>query len=126
GYRSDAIRAHFGGRYRDLALTYSIESTPLGTGGAIAHALAHARGPDVFVLNGDTYVELDHRAMQAAHAAAGAQLTMAAHAVEDAARFGTLDVSDGRVIGFLEKGRTGPGLINAGVYVLRRELLADP
>ena len=57
GYRHDAIRSYFGDEYRGLALAYSVESEPLGTGGAIRLACDQAHSRDVFVLNGDTYLD---------------------------------------------------------------------
>jgi D-glycero-alpha-D-manno-heptose 1-phosphate guanylyltransferase len=44
--------------------------------------------------------------------------------VRDVARYGALELSDGIVQGFLEKGRSGPGWINAGTYVLGQDLRA--
>lgn len=42
--------------------------------------------------------------------------------MDDTARYGSVELQGGRVIGFGEKGRTGPGLINAGVYAINRDL----
>lgn len=127
GHRADAIRDCYGDRHGAMRLAYSVETEPLGTGGAINLALQHTSGADVFVLNGDTFVQLDFSAMCAAHADGGERLTIAAQAVADAGRYGTLDVRGDHVHAFVEKGRGGPALINAGVYLLRRDLLgADP
>jgi len=123
GYRSESIRAYFGERHLGLRLRYSTEDEPLGTGGAIRLALEQASAPEVFVVNGDTYLLLDYRAMRAAHRRSGASLTVAVQRVADVARYGALDVEDGRIRGFFEKGRAGRGLINAGVYLLSRPLL---
>ncbi|HEY2966768.1 MAG TPA: nucleotidyltransferase family protein [Casimicrobiaceae bacterium] len=122
GYRHEAIHSYFGEDYRGLALSYSVEDEPLGTGGAIRLACAQASGRDIFVLNGDTYAELDFRAMLRAHVHGGAQITMAVCQVPDVARYGALVVSDGIVRGICEKGQSGPGCINAGTYVLGPEL----
>jgi D-glycero-alpha-D-manno-heptose 1-phosphate guanylyltransferase len=43
--------------------------------------------------------------------------------VSDASRFGTLKAAQGRLVGFEEK-RPGAGLVNGGVYIFRREVLA--
>jgi D-glycero-alpha-D-manno-heptose 1-phosphate guanylyltransferase len=118
GYRHEAIRSYFGADYRGLALRYSVEREPLGTGGAIRLACEQAGTRDVFVLNGDTYLELNFRAMLDAHAHAGAEFTMAICHVPDVARYGALELTDGIVQRFVEKGRSGPGWINAGTYVL--------
>ena len=118
GYRHEAIRSHFGDDYRGMALLYSVESEPLGTGGAIRRAYELASVADVFVLNGDTYIELDHRAMIDQHVRRNAQLTMAVCQVPNVSRYGAREVSEGIVRGFREKGQSGPGWINGGTYVL--------
>lgn len=123
GYRHEAIRGAFGERFGALRLSYSVEDKPLGTGGAIRLAARACSGHDVFVLNGDSFVELDFAAMRAAHHRAAARLTVGAVEVADASRYGRLLVEDSRLVGFAEKGSAGPGLINAGVYLMRRDLL---
>lgn len=123
GYRHEAIRDHFGSRYRGLALRYSVEASPLGTGGALRLALDQVGADPVFVLNGDTWLELDYRAMFGAHRAAGVRLTVAACEVADVSRYGSLEVVNGRIQGFREKGASGPGLINAGSYLVSSDLI---
>jgi D-glycero-alpha-D-manno-heptose 1-phosphate guanylyltransferase len=124
GYRHEAIHAHFGEDYRGLALRYSVDREPLGTGGAIRLACAQARAQHVFALNGDTYLELDFQAMLNAHVRFAAELSMAICHVPDVARYGALQLRDETVQGFLEKGQSGPGWINAGTYVLGPALRA--
>ncbi len=124
GYRNETIRAHFGNGYRDVVLRYSVESEPLGTGGAIRLACSHAHARDVFVLNGDTYLELDFRAMLDAHVRAAASFSMAICHLPDVERYGVLELDDGIVRAFCEKGCSGPGWINGGTYILGTELRA--
>lgn len=119
------IRQHFGDAYRGLPLTYSVESSPLGTGGAIRLAAPHLSADPVFVLNGDTYLTLDYRAMHAAHLAAGARLSVAVCTVPDVGRYGSVELEADRIVGFREKGPSGPGLINAGTYLIGTELIAQ-
>ncbi len=123
GYRHEAIRAAFGERFGALRLSYSVEDQPLGTGGAIRLAARACSNQDVFVLNGDSFVELDFVAMRTAHQRAAARLTVCAVEVADASRYGRLLVEDSCLVGFAEKGSAGSGLINAGVYLMRRDLL---
>lgn len=127
GYRWEAIKAHFGTTYRGLTLTYAVEDEPLGTGGAIAHAFAVAgiAGREAaLVVNGDTFLALDFAALRDWYEEAPALCAMVLRQVEDTARFGSVSVADGAVTGFTEKGLSGPGLINAGVYVLQADLFA--
>lgn len=123
GYRHEAIHDHFGDDYRGMHLHYSIEHAPLGTGGAIRLAADHVTTLPVFVLNGDTYLELDYRAMLAAHQQTQVALSVAVCGVADVGRYGALELKAGRIDSFLEKGRTGPGFINAGAYLVASEVL---
>lgn len=124
GYRSEAIREYFKDHYGALRIRYSIEDKALGTGGAIRLGLEKTVSRHVFVLNGDTYLELDYRAMYQAHMAARASITVAVRCVGDTARYGALEIGRGRVQGFVEKGRSGPGVINGGTYLVSRDLFA--
>jgi D-glycero-alpha-D-manno-heptose 1-phosphate guanylyltransferase len=127
GHLADVIRSAFGGSYRSLALTYAVEARPLGTGGALRNGLAAAdpRIEPIWVLNGDSIVRLDHAGMWAAHQRRRCDplaMTMAVTAVPDAARYGVLEIQQGRVSRFDPAGDAGPGLINAGVYLLHRRI----
>lgn len=125
-YRWEVIREHFGSAYRDMELGYSVEESPLGTGGAIQQALATIADDEVIVLNGDTRFRIDLAEMKKSHRNGGARLTIALKRVADSGRFGRVEVSaDGVVIRFLEKSTGGPGWINGGVYILNRSLFND-
>ena len=126
GYRGEAIIDYFGGRYGALAIRYAVEKAPLGTGGAIRLALAECRRDPVWVVNGDTMLCLDYRAMRAAHERrAGMPMTMALRRVADAGRYGTVSMSEDSVTGFAAGGASGPGLINSGAYLLSPSLFDD-
>src|ERR1035441_2230093 len=47
-------------------------------------------------------------------------------ALPDVARYGGVLIEGKRIVGFQEKGRSGPGFINAGAYVLRRAMPWPP
>lgn len=123
GYRHDAIQAALGSSFSGIAIRYAVEREPLGTGGAIRFAADACTDQDVFVLNGDTYAEFDFPAMYEFHCTGRSRLTIGIADVLDSNRFGRVLTDGERVAGFTEKGSTGPGQINAGVYVMRRGLL---
>lgn len=129
GYRREQIEDYFMGTYRGLEVVYSPEETPLLTGGAVRRALAACERSEVFVLNGDTYLDVDFGAMEAALAGRpGAQCAVAAKRMRDFDRYGTLDVgADGTIRAFCEKAPCAEGLINGGTYLMRRDALtAEP
>ncbi len=120
GYRREAILDKFSKPYRGISLHPVVEQLPLGTGGAIRLALEHASEPSVLVLNGDTYLDVDLQALLLRHATAERPMTIAVAWVEDVSRYGGVQVSGEHVVSFIEKGRTGAGWINGGVYVMDR------
>lgn len=125
GYRAELIQAHFGRSYRGATVRYAVDLTPLGTGGAIAHALRDEGPNPVLVLNGDTLLNIDFGALVGWYEEAPAQVAMALKPVVDVARYGAIMLDGERVVGFVEKGRSGPGLINAGVYIVRPEMFSE-
>ncbi len=128
GYLPKAITEHFGdGGRLGMRLTYVVETEPLGTAGALKNVERHIRG-SFFVLNGDVLTSLDLRTMLDYHRKAGGLGTLHLIRVEDPSAFGCV-VHDaaGRVSAFVEKPprETAPtDEINAGTYLLEREVLA--
>ena len=59
GFMAEKISGHFGPRFAGLDLTYVVEDTPLGTGGATRLAATACAQDHVFVFNGDTYLDLE-------------------------------------------------------------------
>ena len=126
GYRREQIEGFFGRAYRGMAIEYSPEETPLLTGGAVKRALDRCVSDWVFVLNGDTWLDVDFAAMEAAacDAPVGVSSVIAVKRMRDFERYGTVDVdAAGFLTAFHEKRPCEEGLINAGVYLLRRDAL---
>jgi D-glycero-alpha-D-manno-heptose 1-phosphate guanylyltransferase len=133
GYRAAQIQEYAGGGETwGLGVRYSVEDNPLGTGGALKKAEGLLSGDCVFVINGDTYLDVDLAQMLAFHRQRNALVTIAAAQVSDPERYGTLQLGEsGRVESFAEK-RARPetraheqgAFINGGVYVFSRECLA--
>lgn len=105
-------------------LVPSVESRPLGTAGAIDLARAHLARETVLVMNGDTLLEGNLEGFVDAHKSSGAACSILCVFVDNAARYGgVLAGADGAVTGFQEKGRDGPGMVNAGAYLMNRSFL---
>lgn len=131
GYRPEALEGHFGdGTDLKMRLRYVVDPFPLGTAGAVKNAESLLGEGQVLVLNGDVLTDLDLAALVAQHDAAGVAGTLALTPVADPSRYGLVRLHpDRRVEEFLEKPspdqlRPGePFLINAGTYLLEREVL---
>ena len=125
GYRANAIIDHFGDAYHDVAVSYAIEAEPLGTGGAIAHALHEETNASILVLNGDTFLDIDYEEFIRWYKENPVSIAMVLRKVPDTSRFGSVLLSGERVVGFEEKGKGGPGLINAGVYIVQANVFEE-
>jgi NDP-sugar pyrophosphorylase family protein len=129
GYRSDAVHRFLTeNAFPDLKIMTIVEPEPLGTAGAVRFA-RHALATDpVLVLNGDSFVDADLCALLVRHRASGALGTLLCVEVDDAARYGRVELDPaGRITGFREKSaeRGVRAMINAGVYVLSARLLDE-
>lgn len=122
-YLKEKIMDYFNDEFEGLQIDYVIEDQPLGTGGAMMHSLACISATEpVFVLNGDTFVKLNYRAMAEQHQNQATRLTFALREVADCSRYGSVLTDAEHVIGFKEKGVAGRGYINAGVYLMNSDL----
>jgi NDP-sugar pyrophosphorylase family protein len=127
GYRAEQIEEFFGsGENLGLHLHYSREDEPLGTGGALKLAERLLSDP-VVVLNGDSYAEWSLAAMLHLFREKNAKIVVVLQTVPDVSRYGSVTIdSEGRVIEFIEKGsQIGAGFINAGIYLLRKEIVKE-
>lgn len=127
GYMAEIIRNELGDRYRNMELVYSVEDTPLGTGGALRNAAGQLSGDMFFVLNGDSYCRCNLADFVARQAESGVCAGMILARVEDVARFGAVQTDEASLVeSFVEKGaQTGPGWINAGIYLMPMDLVQE-
>ena len=123
GFMAEKISDYFGTRFVGLDLAYVVEGEPLGTGGATRLAVEACTQNHVFVFNGDTYLDLEVQSLEQQWQANRNPIVVGRQ-VPDTTRYGRLLVDGGRITSFAEKGIAGPGLINAGCYVLATDALA--
>ncbi len=113
GYKKDCIINFFGKRYRGVEIVYSVEDTPLGTGGALKQALNLCDDKNVFVFNGDTFFDVNLKEMSKNKD----KIIIATKRMYNFSRYGTVQISTDNIINnFIEKAPTQAGLINGGVY----------
>lgn len=132
GFKPEVMKDVLGDGGEGLpSLTWVVEDEPLGTAGAIRHALDHLE-EDFLALNGDLLSDFDLSRLVSHHRETGAKATLGLKEVDDPAPYGLIEVADdGRVTGFSEKPEDpselppGPWLVNAGTYVLSRQVIED-
>jgi D-glycero-alpha-D-manno-heptose 1-phosphate guanylyltransferase len=123
GYKPEIVSNYFGdGSSRGLQIQYSIEASPLGTGGAIVKAMRAIPAREYLVLNGDSFFNIDlNRFLQKTKS----PVTIALKKMNNIDRYGAVETSNGTVVKFREKtGKAEPGLINSGVYYLTPAILS--
>lgn len=125
GHQREQIIDHFKSR-NDSEFLFSEESRPLGTGGALRHALPLIRGTPFFLLNGDSYCNVNLNELLTFHNNRKARASIVVSESQGRNDGGNIDLAaDGRIISFREKISDSLGsssLINAGIYVLTRDL----
>ncbi|MBL7996808.1 nucleotidyltransferase family protein [bacterium] len=125
GHKADKIIS----KYQDnsdygFEILFSLEKDLLGTGGAIKKALQYTKSDDILVLNGDSYVDIDIQSFISAHESKGASISIALTYVENANRYGKVNMStNNKIVSFEEKAPSSSGgYINCGVYLLKKSV----
>ncbi|MBU17711.1 MAG: hypothetical protein CL725_08405 [Chloroflexi bacterium] len=128
-YEHETIHAHFGdGAAFGVELTYCIEGEARGTAGALSDALS-SMDERFLVLYGDTYADIDLRAIWKRHADTRAAATLLLHPNDHPHDSDLVEVdADGRVVAVHPyphpEGSTFRNLVNAALYVMDRERLS--
>ena len=123
GYMADKVSTHFGSSYAGMEIDYVVEESPLGTGGAVRLALTKCQESKVFIFNGDTFLDIEASGLSNLQDSSAPWIV--ATEIKDTNRYGCLLVEDNRLLGFAEKKSVGPGLINAGCYLLDKSSLDE-
>lgn len=120
-YKYEVIQEYFKDEFLGIKIKYSIEKELLGTGGAIKEALKFVKN-ETYVLNGDTFFYIDLSKLKLN----GSKICLALKQMNDFDRYGTVNVNEqGFVISFEEKIFKKQGLINGGIYLLKKDLFDD-
>ena len=111
-----------------LTVETVIEPQPLGTAGAIRFARRNLRTDPVLIMNGDSFAGADLCELVARHQNAKAKATLLCAEVDDAGRYGRVELdAAGRIRGFIEKDPSfrGRSPVSAGVYLFSAALLDE-
>src|SRR5258708_4475879 len=121
-YLGASIRNYFGdGSEQGVALTYSVEDSPLGTAGSVM--LARAQLNETFVvISGDSLTDIDLVAAARFHRERRALATIVLKPVPNPLEYGVVVVDEGGAVQrFIEKpswGEVISDLANTGIYIL--------
>jgi len=122
GYKQDIIKNYFKDKYKSIDILYASEDKPLGTGGALKKSLKLLNTKEnVLVLNGDTFYNLDIKKFY--QSALLNNLTLSLKPMQNFDRYGSVEIEGECISSFREKSYVDKGLINAGVYLMKSNLL---
>jgi mannose-1-phosphate guanylyltransferase len=119
GYKWERLKEHFGSSFNGVKVDYSVESEPLGTGGAVKKAISASHSDDLFVVaNGDIITDLPLGRMIEAHRQSG-DTSASMLVVPYRSRFGVVKIDKLKTVrGFEEKPAFPDVWINGGIYLL--------
>ena len=117
GYKQEMVENYLNVKKIGIKIKYSIEKTPLGTGGAIKKAGKLIKEKSFFVINGDTITNIDLKKLSKK------QNSIAS--IELQTKFGILEISNDKIINFKEKKEIPDTWMNAGIYHLEKNILKD-
>jgi len=120
-HQAELIRSYFGaGEKFGVNITYSLESTPLGTMGPLR--IISDLPEDFLIMNGDVLSDIDYSNLLDMHRINGNLFTIAAMQREATIDYGVLKVANNTLVGFEEK----PSLlydVSMGIYAVSKDVI---
>jgi mannose-1-phosphate guanylyltransferase len=114
GHLSEALTSHLESKDFGIQVQYSIEKTPLGTGGAIKKAEKYIEDDRFFVINGDVITNMDLLKLQT--------YSNTIAVIPLRTPYGVIHVSGDKIDKFEEKPEIFNHWMNAGIYCLSKEV----
>ncbi|EAI4081307.1 D-glycero-D-manno-heptose 1-phosphate guanosyltransferase [Campylobacter jejuni] len=117
-YKYEIIQEYFKNKFENINIIYNVEKEALGTGGAIKDALKFMKN-EAYVLNGDTIFDIDLKKL----ALNDSKICIALKQMQNFDRYGTVNVDNKSIVtSFEEKVFKKQGLINGGIYLLKKDI----
>lgn len=127
GYKGSMVEEYFkDGSGFGIKASYAYEEELLGTAGAIKNAGRFVTGDQFFVLNADTFYQMDYSRLIEIKERKELHMALVLRQVQDVSRYGEAVLEDAHLIQFNEKSEENrPGTINGGIYLMDQTLLSE-
>lgn len=128
-YKGERIKEFLGnGKDLGVDIIFSEEETLLGTAGGVKK-MEESLTDTFVVISGDIATDINIREMITFHKKKDSLFTLAVSIVDDPTKYGVVSLnSDGKIQRFLEKpsrDKVFSPLVNAGIYVIEKEVLKE-
>lgn len=117
GYKTKMIENYLSMKDLGIKIKYSIEKSPLGTGGAIKKAGKMIKDDNFVVINGDIITNINLKKL--------VKLPNSIAAIELKTKYGILEIENNKIINFREKKEISKTWMNAGIYYLQKNILKE-
>ena len=119
GHQREMIRSTYGGDYLGIPISYSEETIPLGTGGAVINAHKKLKNNKPFiVLNGDTFFPIDLAFLEKKFTKTQSDVTIALFKTNESGRYGAAKQDNRGLIKLTnERANTGESA-NGGIFMI--------
>lgn len=103
-------------------IIFSIEETPLGTGGALKKAIPFVESDNILIANGDSICVIDYLRLLKYHLEKKSDFTMVLSKDHTRQDVGNVKIKiDNRIVAFHEKNTENEEFINSGIYLLQTD-----
>lgn len=125
GYKGSMVEEYFGtGKNIGIKIDYSYEETQLGTAGAIKNAERFITDSEFLVLNADTFYQAAYKEVFDLYQKLELDMALVLRRVPDISRYGSVKLENQIIVGFNEKtSEKAEGLINGGIYLIKKSIL---
>ena len=117
GYKQEMLENYLDVEKLKIKIKFSVEKSPLGTGGAIKKAGKMIKDKSFFVINGDVITDINLERLSLK------QNSIAS--IEMRTKYGILESQEGKITKFNEKENILDMWMNAGIYHLQKNILKD-
>ena len=125
-YKFEQIKEYYKNSYKNISISYSIDSEPLGTGGAIKAALKKSSSENTLIINGDTYFNVDLECLYKYHSSKKNDITIALKKMGNFDRYGTVETNkEGKVLTLKKRVYRKSGSIDGGIYLVKNDLFYE-
>ena len=125
-YKFEQIKEYYKNSYKNISISYSIDSEPLGTGGAIKAALKKSSSENTLIINGDTYFNVDLECLYKYHSSKKNDITIALKKMENFDPYGTVQTNkEAKVLTIKKRVYRKSGSIDGGIYLVKNDLFYE-